>query len=90
MKPVVNIEEKIGKTVGRRVLRDGFKYGMGMQKLAGQMPKTFKHPRFPKGVFRFKTFEEADAWMMKYMTRSRRSWSRGRRRRKSCPRFAAG
>ena len=69
MKPVINIEEKIGKTVGRRVLRDGFRYAMGMQKLAVEFQKTFRHPRYPKGVFRFKSFEEADAWTMKYQTR---------------------
>ena len=68
MKPVINIEEKIGKTVGRRVLRDGFRYGMGLQKLAAEIQKTTRHPRFPKGVFRFKSFEEADAWTMKYLT----------------------
>ena len=69
MKPVINLEEKIGKTVGRRVLRDGFRYGMGMQKLAVELQKSFGHPRFPKGVFRFHSFEEADAWTMKYLTR---------------------
>ncbi|MDP9292318.1 MAG: hypothetical protein M3O82_08140 [Verrucomicrobiota bacterium] len=66
--PVINVEETIGKTVGRRVIRDGFRYGMGMQRLAVQMQKTFGGPRFPKGVFRFQSFEDADAWMMKYMT----------------------
>ncbi len=65
--PVINIEEKIGKTVGRRIPRGGFDYGMGMQKLAGELAKTFKHPRFPRGVFRFKSFEEAEAWTMKYL-----------------------
>jgi hypothetical protein len=66
--PVINVEESIGKTVGTRVLRDGFAYGMGMQKLAVEMQRTLQHPRFPKGVFRFRSFEEADAWTMKYLT----------------------
>ena len=70
MKPVINLEEKIGKTVGRRVLRDGFRYGMGLQKLAVDVQKTMQHPRFPKGVFRFKSFEDADAWEMKYLTQT--------------------
>ena len=69
MNPVINLEEKIGKTVGRRVLRDGFRYGMGMQKLAVELQQTLRHPRFPKGAFRFNSFEEADAWTMKYQTR---------------------
>jgi len=68
---VVNVEEKIGKTVGRRVLRDGWEYAMGMQKVAGQLQKSFGAPRFPKGVYRFNSFEEADAWTMKYLTAKR-------------------
>lgn len=70
---VVNVEEKIGKTVGRRVVRDGFAYAMGMQKLAVQTQKRTGHPRFPRGVFRFDSFEEADAWTMKYLTAKRPS-----------------
>lgn len=69
--PVVNVDEFIGKTVGRRVLRDGFQYAMGMQKMAGQLQKTFGGPHHPKGVFRFNSFEEADAWTMNYMTTRR-------------------
>jgi len=36
------------------------------------MQKAGFFPRFPKGVYRFKTFEEADEWMMKAMTTGRR------------------
>lgn len=64
---VINVEEKIGKTVGRRVLKDGWSYAMGMQKTVGQLQKTFGGPRFPRGVFRFNSFEEADAWMMRHI-----------------------
>lgn len=71
--PVINIEEQIGKTVGRRVIRDGFKYAMGLQELCGELQRELKHPRFPKGVFRFRSFEEADAWTMKYLTDRRPS-----------------
>ena len=28
-----------------------------------------KHPFLPKGVYRFKSHEEADAWQMKMLTR---------------------
>ncbi len=28
-------------------------------------------PFVPKGVFKFRTFEEADAWLMKMLTRAR-------------------
>ncbi|MGI8437988.1 MAG: hypothetical protein ACR2NX_13990 [Chthoniobacterales bacterium] len=68
---VINVEETIGKTVGRRVMKDGWRYAMGMQKLAVQLQKTVGTPRFPRGVYRFNSFEEADAWTMKYLTAKR-------------------
>ena len=69
MKPVINLEEKIGKTVGRRVLKDSFRYGMGLQKTGAQLARTFGHAPMPKGAFKFHSHEEADAWLMKYRTR---------------------
>ena len=69
MKPLVNLDEKIGKTVGRRVLRNSGRYGAGLQRLANEVIKTVKRPLCPKGVFRFHSHEEADAWMLKMMTR---------------------
>lgn len=69
---VINVEEKIGKTVGRRVLKDGWSYAMRMQKMAGQLQKAFGRPRFPRGVFRFHSFEEADAWLMNHMVATAR------------------
>jgi hypothetical protein len=68
---VINLEENIGKTVGRHaVVRDAFKYGMALQKSGSRLTRALGYPRFPKGVFRFRTFEEADAWMMKQMIRT--------------------
>jgi hypothetical protein len=70
MKPVINIEETIGKVVGRRTApRDSFKYAMGLQRTAGQLGRTFGNSICPKGVYRFKSHEEADAWMLKMITR---------------------
>ncbi len=67
MKPIVNLEENIGKTVGRRrAPRDGFAYGMALQNTAAQLARTFGHPPMPRGVFKFHSHEEADAWLMKY------------------------
>jgi hypothetical protein len=72
MKPVINIEETIGKVVGRRTApRDSFKYAMGLQRTAGQLGKTFGNSICPKGVHRFTSHEEADAWLMKMLTRPR-------------------
>jgi len=69
MKPTINLEEQIGKTVGRRRSpRDAFEYGMQLQKAGGELMRTFGKGRIPKGVFRFHSHEEADAWMMKYLT----------------------
>ncbi len=66
MKPIVNCEEFIGKTVGRRVLsaKPGH-YGLGMQKVVNQLTRT----RYPRGVYRFHTHEEADQWLMDHLTR---------------------
>jgi hypothetical protein len=69
MNPVVNLEEKIGKTVGRRIVKDAFQYGMGLQKTGAQLARTFGHARIPKGAFKFRSHQEADAWLMKYQTR---------------------
>ena len=74
MKPIINLEENIGKTVGRRTApKDAFAYGMALQKTGAQLAKTFGHPRFPKGAFKFHSHEEADAWLMKYLTRKKAS-----------------
>jgi len=59
MKPILNTEEKIGKTVGRRVApRDAFRFGMGMQKTAIELERAMRRSLCPKGVFRFHTHEE--------------------------------
>jgi hypothetical protein len=73
MHPVVNIDEKIGKTVGRRKIKDSLVYGLGLQKSLPRIRKETGFPRFPKRVFKFRSFEEADAWMMRYITASRDS-----------------
>jgi hypothetical protein len=67
---VINCEEQIGKVVGRRVVPpDPLQYASGLQKTLWQL----NPPRIPKGVFRFRTHEEADQWLMKHLTRSRES-----------------
>ena len=70
MKPIINLEEKIGKTVGRRKApSDAFAYGMALQKTGVQLSKTFRLKGVPRGVYRFHSHEEADAWLMKQLTR---------------------
>lgn len=74
MQPVINLEENIGKTVGRRVApADSFTYGMALQATGVRLIKAFGHRGVPKGVYRFQSHEEADAWMMKHLIQNRRS-----------------
>jgi hypothetical protein len=62
--PFINVEEQIDKIVGRRTKTpDSFEYGMKLQSLAVELHRSFKHRWAPKGVYRFKTHEEADEWM---------------------------
>jgi hypothetical protein len=69
MKYPINMEEKIGKTVGRRTgLRDPFAYAMDLQRTASEIRRlTVGRGLCPKGVFKFKSHEEADAWMLKML-----------------------
>jgi hypothetical protein len=68
-RPVINVEEFIGKTVGRRVPPSG----AGLQKTLNQVMAGQKRGICPRGVYRFITHEEADAWMTKMMNRKRAS-----------------
>ena len=69
--PFINLEEKIDRQVGRRTRPpEGLKTGMAFQRLGAELHKSFKHHWCPKGVYRFKTHEEADAWTMKMLARS--------------------
>lgn len=56
------------KVVGRNVrVRAGLAGADAMQRLANELRKG--KPFMPKGVFRFRTFEEADAWKLRMLTR---------------------
>ena len=68
---MVNIDEKIGKTVGRRRIKDSLEYGFGLQESLARIREDAPSPRFPRGVFKFRSFEEADAWTMRYLTKPR-------------------
>jgi cob(I)alamin adenosyltransferase len=69
--PFVNLEEKIDRFVGRRTkTADSLEAGMQLQAAAVEFHRAFKHRWAPKGVYRFKTHEEADQWMMKMLARA--------------------
>lgn len=56
------------KVVGRKGrVRAGLEGADAMQRLLIALRKG--RPFMPKGVFRFKTFEEADEWKLKMLTR---------------------
>jgi hypothetical protein len=60
MATIVNLEENIGKTVGRRYEdEDPFVLYARLLKVSGGLVSKTSQPR---GVFKFKTHEEADAW----------------------------
>ena len=61
---VINTEEVIGKAVGRRKLGDPLKAADGIQHFINETFATAGHRLTPRGVFRFKSHQEADAWMM--------------------------
>jgi hypothetical protein len=64
-RPVVNVEEFIAKTVGRRVPpRDPLRISDSNKANAIAWKKAFPYRGAPRGVYRFNTHEEADAWMM--------------------------
>ena len=68
MHPVVNIDDPVGKGVGKRSNiseRNYVDYALAMQKSL----RGFSQSKFPKGVFRFKSHEEADQWLMDHSIR---------------------
>jgi len=61
--PVINNEEFIGKTVGRRKRPvDTFAYIDPLQRSLGPI-------RVKRGVYHFRTHKEADQWLMDHLTR---------------------
>ena len=63
--PVINIEETIGKTVGRRKPRRGLTLEGSRKVDMERWRRVHGGVGVPRGVYRFETHEEADAWMMK-------------------------
>jgi atypical dual specificity phosphatase len=69
--PRINVEEQIDRFVGRRTRTpDSWQAGMQLQALGVELHKSFQHRWMPKGVYRFTTHEEADAWMIRMLARS--------------------
>jgi hypothetical protein len=69
--PAINIEETIGKTAGRRLPSGQLAVASNDVGVAEQWRKAFGGVRVPRGVYKFRSHEEADAWLMKHLTRPR-------------------
>lgn len=63
MDPIVNLEETPGKMVGKIRQRS---FGEALDLLVRRFHGMGLKLPYPKGVYRFKTFEEANAWEMKH------------------------
>jgi hypothetical protein len=66
----INLQDPVGKVVGkRRTAGNPLDTATDSKKRARGWRKAFPTPFVPKGVFRFRTYEEADLWMWKAITR---------------------
>jgi hypothetical protein len=68
--PSINVEEKIDRIVGRRTKTpDALSTATSTKADAIAWRKAFGGVRVPRGVYRFKTHEEADEWLWRMMAR---------------------
>lgn len=68
--PLINVEEKIDRFVGRRTKTpDALSTATSNKADAIAWLKAFGGLRVPRGVYRFKTHEEADEWLWRMITR---------------------
>jgi len=73
MSSVFNVEEKIGKTVGNRRPPTSIATKLlYTPEDARDWQREVGAPFVPKGVYRFASHEEADAWLLKMITRPRK------------------
>lgn len=74
MQPQAILEEQHGKVVGRRAAFP-VDYDRLVRNAAALMPRL----PYPKGVFRFRTHEEADAWTNQHILQAALKKARARR-----------
>ena len=73
MKAVIDLEDLPGKVVGRRHLPSD---GLALQNSrsiedARAWKRAFRMLPIPRGIYRFRTHEEADEWLWQMLTRRR-------------------
>jgi hypothetical protein len=72
--PVINLEERIDKIVGRRThAPDPLSPQGGTKRDMEDWRRALGGVRVPRGVHRFRTHEEADDWLWRMTTRPRPS-----------------
>ncbi|HEX3797901.1 MAG TPA: hypothetical protein VH413_04300 [Verrucomicrobiae bacterium] len=69
--PLINIEENIERVVGRRTKKPALSLAHSNIANATAWQKALGGVRVPRGVYRFKTHEEADEWLWRMITRPR-------------------
>jgi hypothetical protein len=69
MKPVINLEDPIGKTVGRRLVPAPLRLLSSETESNRQWRAAGFFTRIKRGVYRFNSHEEADQWLMDQQTR---------------------
>ena len=68
--PVVNIEEKIDRFVGRRTrMADALSTRFSNKAASIASRKVFGGVRVPRGIHRFKTHAEAEEWLWRMISR---------------------
>ncbi|MHB1308169.1 MAG: hypothetical protein ACYDC1_09715 [Limisphaerales bacterium] len=73
MPPIVNLEEQPGKVVGRRTAANGLAVRGGQRSADSRAwQKAVGGIRVKRGVYRFRTHEEADVWLWEKLTTPRR------------------
>jgi len=72
MDPIVNLQDPVGKIVGRRRPAEALRCRAGQKEEARAWAAVFPLPKARPGVYRFKTHEDADAWWMTRMTQPKK------------------
>jgi hypothetical protein len=68
--PFINVGENIDRFVGQRTKTpDGLSLSASKKADSIAWRKSFGGVRVPRGVYRFKTHEEADQWLWRMITR---------------------
>jgi hypothetical protein len=72
--PLINVEERIDRVVGRRTKApDSLSIGSSRKADAIAWRQAFGGLRVSRGVYRFRSHEEADEWLWRMMVRPPRT-----------------